>query len=76
MREARRIIVTRTELREDLREYRQYICDSLERVATNEDIDDLGEEFKRDLTIIVMWLAGLHLLGNGVVAALPRGFAI
>ena len=49
-----------------------YIESKLDSLATKEDLANLKAELKGDLNKIVMWLAGLQLLGLGAVAAIMK----
>ena len=49
-----------------------YIEGKLDSLATKEDLANLKAELKGDLNKIVMWLAGLQLLGLGAVAAIMK----
>ena len=56
-----------------------YIEGRLDSLATREDIAELrGElraEIKSEANKLIMWLAGLQLVGLGVIATLLRLFA-
>ena len=49
-----------------------YIESKLDSLATKEDLANIKAELKGDLNKIVMWLAGLQLLGLGAVAAIMK----
>ena len=49
-----------------------YIEGVLPSLATKEDIANLRAELRGDLTRVIMWVAGMQLLGLGAVAAIMR----
>lgn len=61
--------ITRTELREELSLLRDELR---EHYATSEDLAKVEAQLKTDVNRVIMWMAGIHLLGLTAVAAVMR----
>ena len=61
--------ITRAELREELNLLREELR---EHCATKEDLAKLEAQLKSDVNRVIMWMAGIHLLGLTAVAAIMR----
>ena len=61
--------ITRAELREELNLLRDELR---EHYATKEDLAKLEAQLKTDVNRVIMWMAGIHLLGLTAVAAIMR----